>query len=140
MPTDLHYIDDNQPGLRLRAPLEIARINALRNRHVEVHGSGIRFHFRGKSGIEHGVSLDDRRLARVIRRCLDLPGQHLFQDLDEQDERRAVGFTDVNAYLRELTGADFTAKDYRTWACCASSTGNPRAHLRYAASAISTLR
>lgn len=91
-------------------------LTTLRNRHVEVQGSAIRFHFRGKSGIEHEVEVSDKRLARIIRRCLELPGQHLFQYLDEQGQRHTVTSTDVNAYLRELTGADFTAKDYRTWA------------------------
>nr|WP_288465670.1 DNA topoisomerase IB [uncultured Pseudomonas sp.] len=91
-------------------------LTTLRNRHVEVQGSAIRFHFRGKSGIEHEVEVSDRRLARIIRRCLELPGQHLFQYLDADGERHTVTSTDVNNYLRELTGADFTAKDYRTWA------------------------
>ena len=91
-------------------------LTTLRNRHVEVQGSTIRFHFRGKSGIEHEVQVSDRRLARIIQRCLELPGQHLFQYLDEHGERRAVTSTDINDYLRELTGADFTAKHYRTWA------------------------
>jgi DNA topoisomerase-1 len=91
-------------------------LTTLRNRHVEVQGSAIRFHFRGKSGIEHEVEVSDRRLARIIRRCLELPGQHLFQYLDAEGERHTVTSTDVNNYLRELTGADFTAKDYRTWA------------------------
>ncbi len=91
-------------------------LTTLRNRHVEVQGSTIRFHFRGKSGIEHEVQVSDRRLARIIQRCLELPGQHLFQYLDEDGERRAVTSTDINDYLRELTGADFTAKHYRTWA------------------------
>lgn len=91
-------------------------LTTLRNRHVEVQGSAIRFHFRGKSGIEHEVEVSDRRLARIIRRCLELPGQHLFQYLDANGERHTVTSSDVNNYLRELTGADFTAKDYRTWA------------------------
>lgn len=91
-------------------------LTTLRNRHVEVQGSAIRFHFRGKSGIEHEVEVSDRRLARIIRRCLELPGQHLFQYLDANGERHTVTSTDINNYLRELTGADFTAKDYRTWA------------------------
>ncbi|SDI23125.1 DNA topoisomerase-1 [Pseudomonas flavescens] len=91
-------------------------LTTLRNRHVEVQGSAIRFHFRGKSGIEHEVEVSDRRLARIIRRCLELPGQHLFQYLDADGERHTVTSTDINNYLRELTGADFTAKDYRTWA------------------------
>ncbi len=91
-------------------------LTTLRNRHVEVKGSAIQFHFRGKSGVEHNVSVRDKRLARIVKRCLDLPGQHLFQYLDEQGERHTVSSQDVNAYLQELTGADFTAKDYRTWA------------------------
>ncbi len=91
-------------------------LTTLRNRHVAVKGSAIEFHFRGKSGVEHQVSVRDKRLARIIKRCLDLPGQHLFQYLDDQGERHAVSSHDVNAYLQELTGADFTAKDYRTWA------------------------
>jgi DNA topoisomerase I len=91
-------------------------LTTLRNRHVEVQGSAIRFHFRGKSGIEQEVEVSDRRLARIIRRCLELPGQHLFQYLDANGERHTVTSSDVNNYLRELTGADFTAKDYRTWA------------------------
>lgn len=91
-------------------------LTTLHNRHVDVEGSTIRFHFRGKSGIEHAVKVSDRRLARIVQRCLELPGQHLFQYLDDQGERHAVSSTDINDYLREMTGADFTAKDYRTWA------------------------
>lgn len=91
-------------------------LTTLRNRHVAVKGSAIEFHFRGKSGVEHRVSVRDKRLARIIKRCLELPGQHLFQYLDEHGERHTVSSNDVNAYLHEMTGADFTAKDYRTWA------------------------
>ncbi|WP_426396251.1 DNA topoisomerase IB [Ralstonia sp. R-29] len=91
-------------------------LTTLRNRHVEVRGNTVRFHFRGKSGVEHDVSVSDPRLARIIRRCVDLPGQELFQYIDEAGERRAVDSADVNAYLQTITGADFTAKDYRTWA------------------------
>jgi DNA topoisomerase-1 len=91
-------------------------LTTLRNRHVEVRGNTVRFHFRGKSGVEHDVSVSDPRLARIIRRCVDLPGQELFQYIDEAGERRAVDSADVNTYLQSLTGADFTAKDYRTWA------------------------
>ena len=91
-------------------------LTTLRNRHVEVRGNTVRFHFRGKSGVEHDVSVSDPRLARIIRRCVDLPGQELFQYIDEAGERRVVDSADVNAYLQTLTGADFTAKDYRTWA------------------------
>lgn len=91
-------------------------LTTLRNRHVEVSGSTIRFHFRGKSGVEHEVSVNDRRLARIIKRCLELPGQHLFQYLDEDGQRHNVTSSDINRYLQELTGAEFTAKHYRTWA------------------------
>jgi DNA topoisomerase-1 len=91
-------------------------LTTLRNRHVDVKGSAIAFHFRGKSGVEHQVSVKDQRLARIVKRCLELPGQNLFQYLDDDGERHSVSSHDVNAYLKELTGADFTAKDYRTWA------------------------
>lgn len=91
-------------------------LTTLRTRHVDVKGSAIRFHFRGKSGVEHKVTLRNQRLARIVRRCLELPGQHLFQYLDEDGQRHAITSTDVNGYLHEMTGADFTAKDYRTWA------------------------
>lgn len=91
-------------------------LTTLRNRHVEVKGTGIRFNFRGKSGVEHQVSLQHPRLARIVRRCLELPGQHLFQYLDEDKQRRVVTSSDINQYLQEQSGEDFTAKDYRTWA------------------------
>jgi DNA topoisomerase-1 len=91
-------------------------LTTLRSRHVEVNGSAILFQFRGKSGVEHQITVKDRRLARIIKRCLEIPGQDLFQYLDEHGERHTVSSSDVNAYLQTLTGADFTAKDYRTWA------------------------
>ncbi|WP_445178252.1 DNA topoisomerase IB [Pseudomonas sp. McL0111] len=91
-------------------------LTTLRSRHVEVNGSAIQFQFRGKSGIEHQITVKDRRLARIIKRCLEIPGQNLFQYLDENGERHTVSSHDVNTYLQTLTGADFTAKDYRTWA------------------------
>jgi DNA topoisomerase-1 len=91
-------------------------LTTLRNRHVEVNGTAIQFQFRGKSGVEHQITVKDRRLARIIKRCLEIPGQNLFQYLDENGERHTVSSSDVNAYLQTLTGADFTAKDYRTWA------------------------
>jgi len=91
-------------------------LTTLCTRHVDIHGAAIRFQFRGKSGVEHKVTLRDRRLARLMRRCLELPGQQLFQYLDEDGQRRAVSSNDVNRYLQEMTGSDFTAKDYRTWA------------------------
>ncbi|QIB51808.1 DNA topoisomerase IB [Pseudomonas sp. OIL-1] len=91
-------------------------LTTLRTRHVDIKGSAIKFQFRGKSGVEHQVSVKDRRLARVVKRCQELPGQDLFQYLDEDGERHTVSSADVNDYLHSLTGADFTAKDYRTWA------------------------
>ncbi|MFJ4142691.1 DNA topoisomerase IB [Pseudomonas sp. NPDC089734] len=94
-------------------------LTTLRNKHVEVRGTQVLFEFRGKSGIEHRVSIKDRRLATVIKRCMELPGQHLFQYLDDDGERHTVSSSDINAYLQTLTGADFTAKDYRTWAASA---------------------
>ncbi|WP_339412697.1 DNA topoisomerase IB [Pseudomonas sp. EA_35y_Pfl2_R5] len=91
-------------------------LTTLRTRHVAIQGSDIKFQFVGKSGVEHQVSVRDRRLATVVRRCMELPGQNLFQYLDEDGARHTVSSSDVNAYLHQLTGADFTAKDYRTWA------------------------
>ncbi len=101
---------------------EYARENAsfglttLRTRHVDVTGSSVRFRFRGKSGIEHAVEVHDRRVARVIARCTDLPGQVLFQYVDDEGNLCSVESSEVNAYLRSISGADFTAKDFRTWA------------------------
>lgn len=91
-------------------------LTTLRNRHAEVQGAAVKFHFRGKSGVDHAVELNDKRLARIIRRCQELPGQQLFQYLDENGDRHSVSSHDVNEYLKTLHGEDFTAKDYRTWA------------------------
>lgn len=91
-------------------------LTTLRNRHVTVKGSAVRFLFKGKSGREVSVGVNDRRVAAVIKRCEELPGQMLFQYLDEAGERRAVSSDDVNQYLRDASGSDFTAKDFRTWA------------------------
>jgi DNA topoisomerase-1 len=91
-------------------------LTTLRNRHVEVHGERICFRFRGKSGVEHDVKISDTRIARIIRRCLDIPGQELFQYLDPEGVRHGIDSADVNDYLREISGAEFSAKDYRTWA------------------------
>lgn len=90
-------------------------LTTLCNRHVEIQGSEVKFHFRGKSGVEHALSLRDRRLARLIRNMRELPGQALFQYIDEQGERHAIGSADVNEYLQQITGGDYTAKDFRTW-------------------------
>jgi DNA topoisomerase-1 len=91
-------------------------LTTMRDHHVDVSGSMLRFEFRGKSGVKHSVDLRDRRLARIVKRSQDLPGEELFQYLDENGERRSVGSSDVNEYLREITMQDFTAKDFRTWA------------------------
>ena len=91
-------------------------LTTLRDRHVDVRGSTVRFVFKGKSGVDVSVGVTDRRVARVIRRCEELPGQNLFQYVDPDGERRLVTSDDVNAYLREVSGEDVTAKDFRTWA------------------------
>ncbi|WP_434623401.1 DNA topoisomerase IB [Azospirillum sp. B2RO_4] len=91
-------------------------LTTLRDGHTEIDGAEVRFSFKGKSGKEWNVALRDRRLARVVAACRDVPGDELFQYLDRDGQRHAVTSGDVNAYLREATGADFTAKDFRTWA------------------------
>src|SRR4029079_16565379 len=90
-------------------------LTTLRNRHAAVSGSTLRLRFRGKSGKEHEVALDDPRVARVVRRCQAMPGQDLFKYVDEDGVPHGVGSADVNGYIREAAGADFTAKDFRTW-------------------------
>jgi DNA topoisomerase-1 len=91
-------------------------LTTLRNRHVKVSGQTVCFTFRGKSGVKHNVRINDRRLSRIVQRCQDLPGQELFQYLDEDGTARTIDSADVNAYLREQAGEEFTAKDFRTWA------------------------
>ena len=101
---------------------EYARLNrsfgltTMRRRHARSEGASIRFRFRGKSGKAHDVSLRDRRLAAVVRRCQDLPGQELFQYVDEAGEVRDIASEDVNAYIRAASRGPFSAKDFRTWA------------------------
>lgn len=91
-------------------------LTTLHNKHVDVEGSTLHFKFKGKSGRVHAIDLKDRRLARIVKHCLDLPGYELFQYLDELGEPRSVDAADVNEYLREMTKQPFTAKDFRTWA------------------------
>ena len=91
-------------------------LTTIRHRHVEVDGTTIAFEFRGKGGKVHKVSTRDRRLARIVRACHELPGQELFQYVDEDGVRHDVDSAHVNAYLQEITGEPFTAKDFRTWA------------------------
>ncbi|RQS08901.1 DNA topoisomerase IB [Burkholderia sp. Bp8998] len=101
---------------------EYARENAsyglttLRKRHVTIRPGQVRLRFRGKSGIEHDVTVEDPRVGRIVRRCAELPGHELFQYVDDDGARHSVGSSDVNDYLRDAAGAEFTAKDYRTWA------------------------
>ena len=91
-------------------------LSTLRNRHVEINGSTVKFHFRGKSGKEHTVGVFDRRVARIVQRCQDLPGQHLFEYKDEEGRIAPIASEDVNDYLQTITNQPFTAKDFRTWA------------------------
>jgi DNA topoisomerase-1 len=91
-------------------------LTTLENRHVRVEGSSLRFRFRGKSGVTHQVGLRDRRLAGVVKRCQELPGQELLQYVDDEGQPRDIGSADVNEYLRAVAGDEFTAKDFRTWA------------------------
>jgi DNA topoisomerase I len=91
-------------------------LTTLRSEHVAVEGSEVRFQFTGKSGKQWSLAMRDRRVARIIRACQELPGQDLLQYFDEDRELRAVSSGDVNAYLQEITGRDITAKDFRTWA------------------------
>jgi DNA topoisomerase-1 len=87
----------------------------MRNRHVEVRGARVTFEFKGKSGKVHSVDCEDARAAKIVKRCRDLPGHELFQYIGDDGEHHGVDSADVNEYLREISGADFTAKDFRTW-------------------------
>jgi DNA topoisomerase-1 len=91
-------------------------LTTMQDRHVDVKGSKLRFRFRGKSGRQHDVDVTDRRIARIVSKLQDLPGQSLFQYLDDEGGVREITSQDVNEYLREIAGEDFTAKDFRTWA------------------------
>jgi DNA topoisomerase-1 len=91
-------------------------LTTMQDQHVDISGAKVRFHFRGKSGVEHDIEISDPRLAKVVKRCRDIPGQELFQYIDENGDRQSIGSGDVNSYLRDITGEEFTAKDFRTWA------------------------
>ena len=91
-------------------------LTTMRGRHVDVNGSSMRFEFKGKGGKLYTVDVRDPRIARIVKRCQDIPGQRLFQYLEEDATRREISSDDVNAYLQEISGQDFTAKDFRTWA------------------------
>ncbi len=91
-------------------------LTTMRDRHARVNGSTARFAFRGKSGVEHAIAIEDRRLARIVKQCQELPGQELLQYVDDDDQVHDVTSEDVNSYLREIAGSEYTAKDFRTWA------------------------
>jgi DNA topoisomerase I len=91
-------------------------LTTMKDRHVRFAGAKLLFHFRGKSGQEHSIELTDLRLARIVKQCRDLPGYELFQYVDESGAVCAVDSADVNQYIRDIAGHDFTAKDFRTWA------------------------
>lgn len=110
-------------------------LTTLRNRHAKVEGARVTLRFRGKSGVWQDVSMEDPRVARVVRRCQSLPGQELFQCVDDDGLPHGIGSMDVNAYIREASGGDFTAKDFRTWHASVhawallSPSGDPSAHV-----------
>ncbi len=91
-------------------------LTTMRDKHVDIEGSQVTFEFKGKSGKKHRIDIDDLELAKIVKGCRDIPGYELFQYLDEDGNRQDIESADVNAYLREITGQDFTAKDFRTWA------------------------
>ncbi|HLX55647.1 MAG TPA: DNA topoisomerase IB [Ktedonobacteraceae bacterium] len=90
-------------------------LTTMRSNHVDVSGANVHFHFRGKSGKEHAIDVRDRQLAKIVKRCQELPGHELFQYLDIDNNLSVVESDDVNNYLQEITGQNFTAKDFRTW-------------------------
>ena len=90
-------------------------LTTLRDKHVKINGSSMKFSFRGKKGVEHEIDVNDRRLARLVKKCKDIPGYDLFQYFDENGDRQTLESGDVNAYLQEVTQEDFSAKDFRTW-------------------------
>lgn len=90
-------------------------LTTLRDRHVKLNGSGMEFEFIGKKGVHQKVALHSRKLASLVKQCRDIPGKELFQYYDQNGNRQTVDSGDVNAYLKEITGEDFTAKDFRTW-------------------------
>ena len=91
-------------------------LTTLKDGHVKIRGAELRFEFRGKSGVRQTITFSDARLAKIVKKCQDLPGQTLFQYIDEEGRRRVITSADVNAYLKQTTGSEFTAKDFRTWA------------------------
>ena len=116
-------------------------LTTLRDRHVSVSGKRLEFRFRGKSKRDHVVVLEDRRLGKIVKACQELPGRTLFQYLDETGRRRVLTSADVNAYLRDATAEDFSAKDFRTWAAsvlaaCLLRQAEPAASERHGAQQV----
>jgi DNA topoisomerase-1 len=91
-------------------------LTTLMNKHVKIEGTKINFEFKGKKGVFHKVALQSRKLANLVKQCRDIPGKDLFQYYNDDNERCTIGSGDINNYLKEITGEDFTAKDFRTWA------------------------
>jgi DNA topoisomerase-1 len=91
-------------------------LTTLQDRHAKINGGKVHFKFRGKSGVLHEIDLDDPKLAKIVKKCQDLPGEELLQYVDDDGKVRDIGSADVNQYLQEISGEDFTAKDFRTWA------------------------
>ncbi|MBC5829962.1 MAG: DNA topoisomerase IB [Candidatus Eremiobacteraeota bacterium] len=90
-------------------------LTTLKDQHVDIKGSSLRFTFKGKSGVRHAIDLHDRRLSTIVRACRDIPGQHLFQYIDDQGHSQSIDSADVNEYIRHISGDEFSAKDFRTW-------------------------
>lgn len=91
-------------------------LTTLRDKHVKISGSRIRFSFKGKKGVMHDIELMDRRIANIVKKCKDIPGQHLFQYIDHEGNRHSIESGDINDFIHEICGEEFTAKDFRTWA------------------------
>ncbi|MES2500015.1 MAG: DNA topoisomerase IB [Pseudomonadota bacterium] len=90
-------------------------LTTLRNRHIQIDGSEVQFQFKGKSGVNHSITVSDKKLASLIKKIRELPGQELFQYVDDQGKRHAISSSEVNEYIRNVTGENYTAKDFRTW-------------------------
>src|ERR1700761_29472 len=91
-------------------------LTTLQNRHVKIEGNHLQFEFKGKKGVQHKIALQSKKLARLVKQCRDIPGKELFQYYNHEGQHCSIGSGDVNHYLKEITGEDFTAKDFRTWA------------------------
>jgi DNA topoisomerase-1 len=91
-------------------------LTTLKDKHVKIDGSSLKFSFVGKKGVAHNISIKNKKLSKIVQQCRDIPGKELFQYLDENGERRSIDSGMVNEYIRKISGADFTAKDFRTWA------------------------